>query len=93
MDSDHPGKPEPDALLALADRFDSQALAFVGDTLDDIRTAVNARETDPEKREFYGVGVLTGGLTGEEGRRKYGRVGADAVLESVNDLPDALEPR
>jgi HAD superfamily hydrolase (TIGR01548 family) len=93
MDSDHPGKPEPDALLALADRFDSQALAFVGDTLDDIRTAVNARETDPEKREFYGVGVLTGGLTGEEGRRKYERVGADAVLESVNDLPDALEPR
>jgi HAD superfamily hydrolase (TIGR01548 family) len=93
MDSDHPGKPEPDALLALADRFDADHLAFVGDTLDDIRTAVNAREADPQSREFYGVGVLTGGLTGEEGRRKYERAGADAVLESVNDLPGALERR
>ena len=93
MDSDHPGKPEPDALLALADRFDADALAFVGDTLDDVRTAINAREADPRDREFYGVGVLTGGLTGEEGRRKYERTGVDAVLESVNDLPDELERR
>ncbi|MEF8842635.1 MAG: TIGR01548 family HAD-type hydrolase [Haloarculaceae archaeon] len=93
MDSDHPGKPEPDALLALADRFDADRLAFVGDTLDDVETAVNACEADPRGREFYGVGVLTGGLTGEEGRRKYERAGADAVLDSVNGLPDALEPR
>jgi HAD superfamily hydrolase (TIGR01548 family) len=93
MDGDHPGKPEPDALLALADRFDADALAFVGDTLDDVRTAVNAREADARDREFYGVGVLTGGLTGEDGRRKFERAGAEAVLESVNDLPDALERR
>jgi len=93
MDSDHPDKPEPDALVALADRFDAGALAFVGDTLDDVRTAVNASETDPEGREFYGVGVLTGGLTGEDGRRKFEGAGADAVLDSVNDLPGALEPR
>jgi HAD superfamily hydrolase (TIGR01548 family) len=93
MDSDHPDKPEPDALVALADRFDAGALAFVGDTLDDVRTAVNASEADPEGREFYGVGVLTGGLTGEDGRRKFEGAGADAVLDSVNDLPGALEPR
>ena len=93
MDSDHPGKPEPDALLALADRFGADHLAFVGDTLDDVRTALNAREADPRGREFYGIGVLTGGLTGEEGRRKYERAGADAVLESVNDLPAVLERR
>jgi HAD superfamily hydrolase (TIGR01548 family) len=93
MDSDHPGKPEPDALLGLADRFGADHLAFVGDTLDDVRTALNAREADPRGREFYGIGVLTGGLTGEEGRRKYERAGADAVLESVNDLPAVLERR
>ncbi|MEF8868340.1 MAG: TIGR01548 family HAD-type hydrolase [Haloarculaceae archaeon] len=93
MDSDHPDKPEPDALVALADRFDAGALAFVGDTLDDVRTAVNASEADPGGREFYGVGVLTGGLTGEDGRRKFEGAGADAVLDSVNDLPGALEPR
>jgi len=93
MDSDHPGKPEPDALLALADRFDADALAFVGDTLDDVRTAVNARETDARNREFHGVGVLTGGLAGEEGRRKFRRAGAEVVLDGVNDLPGVLEPR
>jgi len=93
MDSDHPGKPEPGAIVALADRFGADHLAFVGDTLDDVRTAVNAREADPRNRAFYGVGVLTGGLAGEDGRRKFERAGADAVLDSVNDLPDALERR
>jgi HAD superfamily hydrolase (TIGR01548 family) len=93
MDSDHPGKPEPGALLAVADRFDADALAFVGDTLDDVRTVINARESDTRAREFYGVGVLTGGLTGEDGRRKFEKAGADAVLDSVNDLPGTLDRR
>ena len=93
MDDDHPGKPEPDALLALADRLDAESLAFVGDTLDDVRTAVAAREADSRDREFYGVGVLTGGLTGEDGRRKLRRAGAEVVLDSVSDLPGVLEPR
>jgi HAD superfamily hydrolase (TIGR01548 family) len=91
MDSDLPGKPEPDALVELARRFDSEATVFVGDTLDDVRTAVRARETDD--RTYYGAGVLTGGLTGERGRGKYHSAGADVVLDSVNDLPDVVEPR
>jgi len=66
-------------------------VAFTGDTLDDIRTAVNADAAD-EGRVYYGVGVLTGGLTGDDGRRKYSTAGAAAaVVESVNDLPDLLE--
>jgi HAD superfamily hydrolase (TIGR01548 family) len=93
MDSDHPGKPDPGALLALADRFDADSVAFVGDTLDDVGTAVSARKADTRERTFYGVGVLTGGLTGADGRRKFERAGADAVLESVNDLPGTLERR
>jgi HAD superfamily phosphatase len=36
------------------------------------------------------VGVLTGGLTGEEGRERFERAGAEAVVESVNDLPGVL---
>ena len=91
MDSPEPGKPEPDALVELARRFDSEASVFVGDTLDDVRTVANAREVDD--RTYYGAGVLTGGLTGEEGREKYHGVGADVVLDSVNDLPDVVEPR
>lgn len=90
MDSDLPGKPAPDALIELAERFDADRLAFVGDTLDDIQTAVNATETDPE-REYYGIGVQTGGLSDEQGRRKFEKAGAHAVIETVNDLPNTIE--
>ena len=89
MDDWAEGKPHPAALVTLAERFDAERIAFVGDTLDDVTTAVNADETD--ERVYYGVGVLTGGLTGEDGRRKFAGVGASAVVESVNDLPELLE--
>ncbi|NIB98408.1 TIGR01548 family HAD-type hydrolase [Halobacterium sp. R2-5] len=92
MDDWEEGKPHPRALVALAERTGAESVAFVGDTLDDIETAVNAREADPE-RSYYGFGVLTGGLTGPEGRRKYEDAGADGVLGSVNDLPAAVERR
>ncbi len=90
MDDWEQGKPHPHALTTVAERFDADAVAFAGDTLDDVRTAVNAAEADPD-REYYGVGVLTGGLTGDGGRRKFERVGAAAVVESVNDLPELLD--
>ncbi|MFC7097760.1 TIGR01548 family HAD-type hydrolase [Halobaculum marinum] len=88
-DWDH-GKPHPDALVTLAERTYADTVAFVGDTLDDVRTAVNADAAD-EETAYYGVGVLTGGLTGDEGRAKYADAGASAVVDSVNDLPDLLE--
>jgi len=93
MDDDHAGKPAPDGLIALADGLGGDAVAFVGDTLDDVRTARAANDADARGRRFFGVGVLTGGITGEEGRRLYEEAGADAVVDSVNDLPDLLEPR
>lgn len=90
MDDWEAGKPDPHALVTLAERFDAETTVFVGDTLDDVRTAVNAAAADPG-RTYRGVGVLTGGLTGAEGREKYEEVGAAAVLDSVNDLPELLE--
>ena len=90
MDDWEEGKPHPRALVTLAERFDAERVAFVGDTLDDVRTARNADEND-ESRVYYGIGVLTGGLTGEEGRRKFTEVGADAVVPDVNALPELLE--
>ncbi|WP_121741803.1 TIGR01548 family HAD-type hydrolase [Natronorubrum halophilum] len=90
MDDWEEGKPHPRALTTLAERFGASAVVFVGDTLDDIRTATNANETDPG-RDYRGVGVLTGGLTGDEGRNKYAAEDASAVLESINELPDLLE--
>ncbi|WP_312910191.1 TIGR01548 family HAD-type hydrolase [Natronosalvus caseinilyticus] len=90
MDDWEEGKPHPRALTTLAERFDANEVVFVGDTLDDVRTATNADEADPD-RDYYGIGVLTGGLTGEEGRRKYDAEGAAAVLETIDELPDLLE--
>jgi len=90
MDDWAEGKPHPRALVMLAERLDASRVAFAGDTLDDVRTAVNAAEADPD-RTYHGVGVLTGGLTGEAGRRAYEDAGAAAVVESVNALPDLLE--
>jgi len=89
MDDWEAGKPDPGALITLAERFDAETVAFAGDTLDDIKTAVNASAED--SRTYHGIGVLTGGLTGEEGRRKYERVGAAAVVDTVNDLPALFE--
>jgi HAD superfamily hydrolase (TIGR01548 family) len=90
MDSPFPGKPEPDGLVALADRLDADRLAFAGDTADDVRCAVAAAEADAA-RTYHGVGVLTGGLSGTAGRRSFEDAGAAAVLESVEELPDLLE--
>lgn len=89
MDNWEHGKPHPDALLTLAERFEADRVVFVGDTLDDIRTAGNAATADAS-REYHGVGVLTGGLTGESGRAAFEDAGAAAVLASVNDLPEYL---
>jgi HAD superfamily hydrolase (TIGR01548 family) len=91
MDDWAEGKPHPRALTTLADRLEATRVALVGDTLDDVRTAVNAAECDPD-RTYHGIGVLTGGLTGEAGRRAYEDAGAAAVIDSVNDLPTLLDP-
>lgn len=90
MDDWEEGKPHPRALITLAERFGTERTVFVGDTLDDIRTARNATEEDSE-RSYFGVGVLTGGLTGSSGRRAFDNAGATAVIDSVNDLPQLLD--
>ncbi len=88
MDDDHPGKPDPEGLIALADRLEVEHVAFAGDTLDDVRTAGAARDRDD--RTYHGIGVLTGGLTGPEGRRRFEKAGADAVVASADALPELL---
>ncbi len=88
MDDPEAGKPDPAGLVTLADRLGADSLVFVGDTLDDVRTAVDADADD--NRTYRGVGVLTGGLTGETGRKTFERAGASTVLDSVNALPRLL---
>jgi HAD superfamily hydrolase (TIGR01548 family) len=90
MDDWDGGKPDPDALITLAERFDGdddcETVVFVGDTLDDVHTATNADEED-NRRHYHGIGVLTGGLTGETGRERFENAGATAVIEHVDELP------
>lgn len=88
MDDWEGGKPDPEALVTLGERFDAETVAFAGDTLDDVRTAVNANERDT--RTYYGIGVCTGGLSGERAERLFRKAGASAVIDSVNELPDIL---
>ncbi|WP_254861689.1 TIGR01548 family HAD-type hydrolase [Halovivax gelatinilyticus] len=90
MDDWDEGKPHPYALTTLAERLDAETVVFVGDTLDDVRTATNAAEVDPS-RDYHGVGVLSGGLTGETGRTLFADAGAAVVCESIDDVPDLLE--
>ncbi|WP_435334857.1 TIGR01548 family HAD-type hydrolase [Haloarchaeobius sp. TZWWS8] len=90
MDDWEAGKPDPHALVTLAERFDSDSVVFVGDTLDDVATARNAAEEDPS-RGYTGVGVLTGGLSGVAGKEKFVAHGAEAILDDVNLLPGLLQ--
>jgi HAD superfamily hydrolase (TIGR01548 family) len=88
MDDEFPGKPDPEGLIALADRLAVDRVAFAGDTLDDVRTAGAAMARDD--RTYHGLGVLTGGLTSADGRQRFEKAGADAVVASVNALPERL---
>ena len=89
MDDWAAGKPDPHALVTLADRFDADRVAFAGDTLDDVATAVNADAEDD--RRYHGIGVLTGGLTGEAGRQAFEDEGTSAVIDTIESLPDLLD--
>ena len=90
MDDWDGSKPDPDALVMLADRLSADSLLYVGDSLDDVETVVNANEEDGD-RKYHAVGVLSGGLSGEEGRVEFELQGADAVIDDVNELQEVLE--
>lgn len=89
MESSPLKKPHPDGLLTLAHELNSSSLVYVGDTLDDIKTVVNAKKADPS-RNYRGIGVLTGGLSGTSGKKMFEENGADAVIPTINDLPELL---
>lgn len=88
MNDPEPGKPAPDGLRRLGAALGVDRIGFAGDTVDDVRTAVRADGTDG--RSYHGIGVLTGGLDGQRGRRLFREAGASAVVESVNELPALL---
>lgn len=95
---DAPGKPDPTGLLAAVDMLQAGrgedltlTVFYVGDTVADIQTAINARSQYPHIN-WIGVGVLPPhAQNSPEYAQKLEEVGAISVLKNVQDLtPEML---
>ncbi|XGV99862.1 MAG: TIGR01548 family HAD-type hydrolase [Leptolyngbya sp. BL-A-14] len=90
---DAPGKPDPTGLLqtiGLLHGADTAPVLYVGDTVADMRTIVNARQVQPDRR-WVAVGVLPPHvLETSEHRQAYAKTleqaGAQIVLGNVQEL-------
>lgn len=77
------GKPHPEGLLKIAERCPSQPLWFVGDTVDDARSARAAGVL------FIGVAASYSAHR-DELLRLFAQEQAFAVVEDINQLPEVL---
>ena len=79
-----PGKPSPESLLLAADNVGtSKSILYVGDSVEDLMMTNNANRVRP-KFTFCGI---TGAAYSPRRASVLVELGADAILESVNDLP------
>jgi len=97
--NDAPDKPNPEGFLMLANKLLEQdfsrncpPVAYVGDTIADIQTIINARKLYPSQR-FISIGVIPPHLkTGHNSQKqskyesKLKAAGADFIIRSVIDL-------
>ncbi len=99
MDDPYPGKPDPAGLLALGERLGSQAVLYLGDTVDDMRAARRANNSGErptrvgettDDRRFVGGGVQTGGLDGDRGKRLLRKEGAELIFSHVDGVTEFL---
>jgi HAD superfamily phosphatase len=98
---DAPGKPDPQGLfMAVAKlglqhgNIDSRPIIYVGDTVADMHTILNARKVQPD-RAFIAVGVLPPHILAEisqvDGyRQSLIRSGASVVINNVQELTPEL---
>lgn len=82
-------KPHPFMLLECARKIGGTRLAYVGDTLDDIRAANAAKR----ERNFVSIGCLAAAEDKTYLRREFERVGADVVIEQPDELVGLIETR
>ena len=102
--SDAPDKPNPEGFLKLASLLldedfgrNCPPVAYVGDTIADIQTIINAKELYPSQR-FISVGVIPPHLKTAENvqkqfkyKSKLKEAGADFIISSVIDLKRIYE--
>lgn len=84
-------KPDPNGLLLLTERMAPAAAAFVGDTIDDLRTVLNYRKVRSEP-PWLACAVLSG-PAGERNRDFFAASGADVIAPDVNALVSWLASR
>ncbi len=96
---DAPDKPNPEGLINLAKKLSKDKLgysnlpiAYIGDTIADVQTVLNARKKIPSQK-FISIGVAPPHLHLKARKKernlyesKLKGVGADLILNSVNDL-------
>ena len=97
--NDAPDKPNPEGFLKLANKLldedfghNCPPVAYIGDTIADIQTIINARELYPSQ-SFISVGVIPPHLNSTENIQKKSNyesklkgAGADFVIRSVLEL-------
>ena len=97
--NDAPDKPNPEGFLKLANELlqedfglNCPPVAYVGDTIADIQTIINAKELYPSQR-FISIGVIPPHLKTPDNNKKQSTyesklkaAGADFIINSVNDL-------
>ena len=98
---DAPGKPDPTGLLMVVERLKSiqelvgsQSIVYVGDTVADMHTIVNAR-TQQKDRKFIGVGVLPPHILADPSqiasyRHSLLQSGAAIVFDNITQLTPIL---
>ena len=98
---DYPDKPNPDGFISLAKRLlpgefcsESPPIAYVGDTIADVQTVLNARKKIPNQ-SFISVGIAPPHLRSKlliKERQKYEmnlkNAGADFILKSIQQIKD-----
>ncbi|ABM72912.1 putative imidazoleglycerol-phosphate dehydratase [Prochlorococcus marinus str. MIT 9515] len=96
---DAPDKPNPEGFLYLASKLSKKSLgkenipiAYVGDTIADVNTVINAKKRIPDQN-FMSIGIAPPHLHLKSRRKertlyesKLKEAGADLILDSVNEL-------
>jgi HAD superfamily phosphatase len=98
---DAPGKPDPQGLFMVVEQLESnhqllemESIFYVGDTVADMHTVVNARTQQPD-RQAIAIGVLPPHILAEPSqvpsyRESLMQAGADRVIDNILELTPML---
>ncbi len=81
-------KPDPTLLERAIARLGTDRAVMVGDSLDDLRLVLNYRQLPPQRQRAR---VLAVAIDHDHDPERWRCLGADGVLDDVNQLPDWLK--